>query len=80
MGGATGVPLALGLSIVRPDRVVPRGVFAPEQIVDPDAFFAALAPLCSPACPSGEDLVIVSRSWEPVDLAREIARRFPGRA
>jgi saccharopine dehydrogenase-like NADP-dependent oxidoreductase len=80
MGGATGVPLALGLSLVRPDRAASRGLFAPEQIIDPDAFFAALAPLCTPACPSGEDLVLVSRSWEPVDLALEIARRFPGRA
>ncbi len=80
MGGATGVPLAVGFQVARPDRAVRRGVFAPEQLVDPEAFFTALAPLCAPACASGEDLVLVSRSWEPADLATELARRFARRA
>jgi len=79
MGGATGVPLAVGLAVVRPDGDRQRGVFAPEGIVDPDAFFDRLAPLCSPARTGRGDLVLVSRSWEPHDL-RATLRRLAGAA
>jgi saccharopine dehydrogenase-like NADP-dependent oxidoreductase len=74
MGGATGVPLAVGLAIVRPDASNRRGVFAPETIVDPGAFFDRLAPLCSPAKRDRGDLVLVSRSWETRDLRTELRR------
>jgi saccharopine dehydrogenase-like NADP-dependent oxidoreductase len=69
MGGATGVPLAIGLLVLRPILGVEHGVFAPESIVEPKAFFDALAPLCDPVCRSADDLVVVTRSWEPIDLA-----------
>ncbi|MCP3982807.1 MAG: saccharopine dehydrogenase [bacterium] len=46
MGGITGIPLALGLRLFASGGAPRRGVFAPEGIVDPDAFFEALAPFC----------------------------------
>lgn len=72
MGGATGVPLAVGLAVVRPDRDVPRGVFAPESIVDAGAFFDRIAPLCSPVKKDRGDLVAVSRSWESTTLRMKL--------
>jgi saccharopine dehydrogenase-like NADP-dependent oxidoreductase len=68
MGGATGVPLAVGLAVVRPDGEQRRGVFAPEAIVSPDAFFDRLAPLCSPPRHGHGDLILVSRSRDATDL------------
>lgn len=73
MGGATGVPLAVGLDVVRAELGVERGVFAPEAILDPVAFFDALAPLCDPVCRSTRDLVILTRSWESVDLGAALS-------
>jgi saccharopine dehydrogenase-like NADP-dependent oxidoreductase len=75
MGGATGVPLAVGLAVVRPDQEQKRGVFAPEAIVDPQAFFDRLAPLCDPVKRSAADLLLLSRSWEPKDLRVVIRAR-----
>jgi saccharopine dehydrogenase-like NADP-dependent oxidoreductase len=72
MGGATGVPLAVGLAVVRPDTSERRGVFAAEAIIDPGAFFDRLAPLCSPAKHDHNDLVLISRSWESRDLRAEL--------
>jgi saccharopine dehydrogenase-like NADP-dependent oxidoreductase len=72
MGGATGVPLAVGLAIVRPDTGNRRGVFAAEAIIDPGTFFDRLAPLCSPAKRDRNELVLVSRSWEAKDLRAEL--------
>lgn len=74
MGGATGVPLAVGLSVVRPLLGTQCGVFAPEAIVDPTAFFDTLAPLCDPVCQGADDLVILTRSWDSVDLAAALSR------
>lgn len=68
MGGATGVPLALGLAVVRPQLGSRPGVFAPEALVDPDTFFTRLAPLCSPPKLARDDLLLVTRSWEARDL------------
>lgn len=79
MGGATGVPLALGLAVVRPDGEARRGVFAAEGIVDPDEFFDRLAPLCTPAKQGRRDLVLVSRSWDERDLRTELANLVSGR-
>jgi saccharopine dehydrogenase-like NADP-dependent oxidoreductase len=73
MGGATGVPLAVGLAVVRPESSEKRGVFAAEAIVDPGAFFDRLAPLCDPAKNDRNDLVVVTRSWETRDLRAELA-------
>ena len=74
MGGATGVPLATALGVVRPSAATPRGVFPPEALVDPTAFFDALAPRCDPACAGAGDLVILTRSWESVDLATVLGK------
>jgi saccharopine dehydrogenase-like NADP-dependent oxidoreductase len=79
MGGATGVPLALGLAIVRPEGEARRGVFAAEAMVDPDEFFERLAPLCTPAKKGRGELVLVSRSWEERDLRAELARLLSGK-
>ena len=72
MGGATGVPLALGLAVLRPEGELKRGVFAPEAIVNPAEFFNHLAPLCSPAKAGVADLLLISRSWEPIDLREKL--------
>jgi len=74
MGGATGVPLAVGLSVLRPVLGTKCGVFPPEAIMDPNAFFDALAPLCDPVCSSTGDLTIVTRSWESTDLGTALSR------
>jgi hypothetical protein len=74
MGGATGVPLAVGLALLQPDHEVKRGVFAPEAILDAKTFFDRLAPLCRPSKADAADLVLVSRSWDDVDL-RKVLRR-----
>jgi saccharopine dehydrogenase-like NADP-dependent oxidoreductase len=74
MGGATGVPLATGLAVVRPDLEQRRGVFAPEALVPPEEFIDRLAPRCTPAKRGHADLVMVSRSWETVDLRTELRR------
>lgn len=60
MGGMTGIPLAVGLQLLGSGRLERRGVFAPEEAIDPDAFFERLAPLCSPPCDGAEDLVKVA--------------------
>lgn len=75
MGGATGVPLAVGLGVLQPVLGTKCGVFAPEAIIDPNAFFDALAPLCDPVCSDTADLTVITRSWEPVDLATALAAR-----
>jgi hypothetical protein len=74
MGGATGVPLATGLGVLHGVLGHRCGVFAPEAIVDPIAFFDALAPLCDPVCEGAGDLAVVTRSWEPTDLATLLAK------
>jgi saccharopine dehydrogenase-like NADP-dependent oxidoreductase len=79
MGGATGVPLAVGLAVLRPDGDVRRGVFPPEAIFDARTFFDRLAPYCAPAKTGAAELVLVSRSWEDVDL-REVLRETQGRS
>jgi saccharopine dehydrogenase-like NADP-dependent oxidoreductase len=62
MGGATGVPLAVGLSLLARGAISKRGVFAPEGAIDADAFFDALAPHCDPPLDTGESLVRVSEA------------------
>ncbi len=72
MGGATGVPLALGLEVLRPEGEARRGVHAAETLLDPDTFFDRLAPRCEPPATDHHDLLLVSRSWEPVDLRAKL--------
>jgi len=74
MGGATGVPLAVGLAVLRPDQGAKRGVFAPEAILDAKAFLDRLAPYCRPVKTGAADLVLVSRSWEDVSVPEALRR------
>jgi saccharopine dehydrogenase-like NADP-dependent oxidoreductase len=74
MGGATGVPLATALGVVGPLLGTQCGVFTPEGYIDPERFFDALAPLCTPVCRNRDDLVLITRSWESVSLADALAR------
>jgi saccharopine dehydrogenase-like NADP-dependent oxidoreductase len=62
MGAITGIPMAIGLRMIAEGKIRQRGVFAPEAIVDPDAFFDALAPFCEPKRTSHEDLLVITTS------------------
>ncbi|MBU2488029.1 MAG: saccharopine dehydrogenase NADP-binding domain-containing protein [Proteobacteria bacterium] len=73
MGGATGVPLAVGASLMARGRITRRGVFAPEAVLDPKEFFDNLAPLCSPPRKNANQLVLTTRSWEPARVADRLA-------
>jgi len=64
MGPVTGVPLAIGISLLANQKLRGPGVFAPEGAVNPDDFFAALGPLCSPPIRSIAELVFITRTWE----------------
>jgi len=72
MGGVTGVPLAVGLDLLGRGQLERRGVFAPEAVVDPAAFFEALAPHCEPARPVAQ-LTVTTRSWEDTTLAEKLS-------
>lgn len=60
MGGMTGIPLAVGLHMLGNGFADRHGVFAPEEVIDPDAFFDHLAPLCSPPRKGADDLVMIT--------------------
>jgi hypothetical protein len=62
MGGVTGVPLATALAMFAKGKIGRPGVCAPEGVIDPDAFFDELAPLCTPTKKNAKDLVEVSSS------------------
>lgn len=47
MAGATSVPFGLILPLFAAGLTAQHGVFAPEEIIDPDAFLDALAPRCA---------------------------------
>lgn len=68
MGVNTGVPFATAASMM-PDRRRP-GVHTPETLIDPSEFLAALAPRCIGA-PPPEAMVVITRSWDAVDITRE---------
>jgi saccharopine dehydrogenase-like NADP-dependent oxidoreductase len=70
MGGATGIPLGVGVSLLLNGLVETRGVCAPEAAVDPRAFFDRLARHCRPARPGMDELVLLTRSWERRTLAK----------
>lgn len=59
MGGNTGVPLAIGLELLRRGRLGEPGVHAPEGALDPDDFFALLRQFVEPAAGSVEELLDV---------------------
>jgi len=73
MGGATGVPLAAGLTLFR-GRTPPPGVYAPEGIVEPGPFLEFMDPLCEPPSGRGGNLLLVTRSWEKGTDLRAVLR------
>ncbi|MEE8550375.1 MAG: hypothetical protein V3T08_03885 [Gemmatimonadota bacterium] len=67
MGGATGVPLAIGLALLESGKIKRRGVMAPEGAFDSDAFFEIAAPYCiAPGASSpfttGAELVLLTEA------------------
>jgi saccharopine dehydrogenase-like NADP-dependent oxidoreductase len=68
MAGVTGTPLAVGVSLLTSGKVKRHGVCAPEGAFEPEDFFNALAPLCTPAKKSMSDLVLVTGSWENIKI------------
>jgi saccharopine dehydrogenase-like NADP-dependent oxidoreductase len=65
MAGATGIPLALGLRMLCEGVLSRRGVFAPEDVIDPVAFFDALAPYCDPPLRGAAEMVHVQVGAPP---------------
>lgn len=59
MGGHTGVPLAIGLEMLRRGQMKDIGVHAPETAFDATEFFSELATLTEPAYSSADDLLVV---------------------
>jgi len=60
MGGATGVPLGVGVRLLLDGRLSRPGVFAPEEIVEPLGFFGELARRCDPPRSGAAELVVVT--------------------
>jgi saccharopine dehydrogenase-like NADP-dependent oxidoreductase len=77
MGHVTGIPLGVAALSLRGKA---PGVHAPETLLGPAEFFAALAPHCL-GDPPPEEMTVTTRSWEPdgaerlqrsMDRAREV--------
>ena len=62
MAGLTGIPTAVGLELLVTGRLDRPGVWAPEDAIDPEAFFAALAPHCDPRPGDGQGVVAVTEA------------------
>lgn len=59
MGGNTGVPLAIGVELLRQGLLLDHGVHAPETAINPYDFFNLLAPLTDERLASWEQLVVI---------------------
>jgi saccharopine dehydrogenase-like NADP-dependent oxidoreductase len=62
MGGATGVPMAIGLKMFATGQITRQGVFTPEELIDPDDFFNELGPLCSTPRANVKEMLIITTS------------------
>jgi saccharopine dehydrogenase-like NADP-dependent oxidoreductase len=62
MGGATGVPMAIGLKMFATGQITRHGVFAPEELIDPDDFFNELGPLCLTPRANSKEMLIITTS------------------
>jgi saccharopine dehydrogenase-like NADP-dependent oxidoreductase len=64
MGGATGIPMAIGLKLMNSGKIKGPGVFSPEQVINPDNFFNELGPLCTipSAKANAEEMLIITSS------------------
>jgi hypothetical protein len=74
MGAITGIPLALGVSLLADGRLDRAGVFTPEAIVEPEVLFEKLLPYCEPRVGSPDDLALMTTSWQDTPLAEAIRR------
>ncbi len=80
MGAITGIPLALGVSLVADGALDRAGVFAPEAIIEPDNLFAKLLPFCKPKVGHPDDLALMTTSWQDtafVDALQRVGARLP---
>jgi hypothetical protein len=59
MAGATSVPLSLAVPLFQQGFGERVGVFSPEELINPVAFFDLLAPRCAGHFSSGEALVAI---------------------
>jgi saccharopine dehydrogenase-like NADP-dependent oxidoreductase len=59
MGANTGVPLSIGLELLRQDKVGGPGVRAPEGAIDPDEFGALLTEFIDLPVDAGDDWLVV---------------------
>lgn len=57
MGGNTGIPLAIGVELLRRGALRETGVHAPETAIDPREFFDLLAPLTDDGLVDADDLL-----------------------
>lgn len=48
MATITGIPHALFLPLLHQGQLLEKGVFAPEEVIDPEAFFELFDPFCGP--------------------------------
>ncbi|CCH51844.1 hypothetical protein BN8_00797 [Fibrisoma limi BUZ 3] len=55
MGGMTGIPLAVGLSLLAEGQLIKRGVLTPEAAFDPDAFLRVFSQYCTYPAPVAAD-------------------------
>jgi len=60
MGGLTGVPLGVGMSLIADGTVGAHGVGAAERFLEPGPFFNRLAPLCEPRRERSDQLLVVT--------------------
>ncbi len=59
MGGNTGVPLGIGVELLRRGSLLDTGVHAPESVVPPREFFDLLAPLTDGSLAGVDDLISI---------------------
>jgi len=78
MGAITGIPLALGVSLLADDALDRPGVFAPEAIVEPDALFERLRPFCEPRLRNPDDLALMTTSWQETRFRDALAHVWAG--
>ncbi len=57
MATVTGIPQALFLPLLHQGHLKQSGVFAPEEIIDPDVFFALFDTFCGP---QGSSLTVLT--------------------
>jgi saccharopine dehydrogenase-like NADP-dependent oxidoreductase len=64
MGALTGIPIAVAAILLVRGEIDTAGVHSPESILEPRAFFAPLAAFC-PDQPEPDEMVSITRSWDP---------------